>query len=132
MLAVYCTLALNRYAGNDCRCADGWYNSSTGFVTCHDEGVSVDHIRDSPEFLFAAQETTVGLGPGIGEAVYGTQCSRCPGNCVTCADGIIRVKPGYALNARQAAEKSALHPFKSSQSIYSIFTGDCAPPSQGR
>jgi hypothetical protein len=90
--------------GDDCRCADGWYNSSTGYVTCHDESSSVDELLDVPAFLFAAQQTEVGdLGP------YGTQCSRCPpGDCVTCDDGIVRVAPGYALNSRQAAKESPL------------------------
>jgi hypothetical protein len=90
--------------GDDCRCADGWYNSSTGYVTCHDESVSVDELLDVPAFLFAAQQTAVGVDPGP----YGTQCSRCPGDCVTCDDGIIRVIPGYALNSRQAAKESPL------------------------
>lgn len=90
--------------GDACRCADGWYNSSFGYVTCHDEGADVDEFSDVPEVLFAAQGTKVGDSGGR----YGTQCSKCPGPCATCHDGIVRVSPGYALNPRQAKKNMPL------------------------
>jgi len=90
--------------GDDCRCSDGWYNSSRGYVTCHDEGSSVDEYYDVPAALFARQGTVIDED----DDTYGNQCSKCPGDCASCQDGIIRVAPGYALNPRQAAEQKPL------------------------
>ena len=76
--------------GDGCRCGDGHYNQSTGYVNCFTLYEKYDQQWD-----FADKSKMFDPLPH-------DTCSPCPlgggaDSCVSCVDGIVRVNPGYGL-----------------------------------
>ena len=84
------------FKGDYCRCADGFYNSTYGRVSCYDAGLS-DNL-ELPDVI-----------PWYGPKGEDFECAPCPQtgageDCATCSDGVIKMLPGYTISSALAAQ----------------------------
>ena len=76
--------------GDGCRCGDGYYNQTTGFVNCFS-------LYETYDTKWATNDKSKQF-----DTTPNDQCSPCPqgggpDSCVTCKGGIVRINSGYAL-----------------------------------
>ena len=85
--------------GDECRCGDGFYNSTTGNVNCY-----TLYETYVPAWDFADKSKQFDSTPG-------DQCTPCPegggaDSCVSCVGGVVRMKSGYGLGDSDQRQSS--------------------------